>query len=150
MGELEPAQRVGGHHAHLVLIQRGRFNARVGERPVGRHQRELGRHVGLQPHAARQVCLRVEAVDLTGQTDRIPAGVEPGDLGYAATAATRGIPVLPHAESVGRGDAQPGHVHRRVHDAPGRRSTIALWNPPKPLPTERTVSIRASRAVSGT
>src|SRR5262249_31124925 len=78
--------------------------------------------------------------------------IEPRDSLDCAAPLQGRRPVRVQSESVGRGDTQTGHERPRVHREPrsGSRSTRALWKPPNPLPTDRTVCTGWSRAANGT
>ncbi len=94
-----------------------------------------------------------EPGDLTGEFRRVAGRVEAGEAADAAAAPEGGCPVLAGPEPGRRGDAESGHHDgRRTHTCflSGSVSTIALWNPPKPLPTVSTVSVSWSRASRGT
>ncbi len=162
--ELEPAGGIGGDHPDPVLRRPGRVQARVPQHLGGTGQRELCDAVGLGQQAAGQVLAGV-ACDLAGQPARVAGGVEAGDRADAAASLQQAPPELlgavpvgrPHVEAGHQGRAPPGSGcrgrgcgggHRRVPS--GRVSTMALWKPPKPLPTVRTASRRCSLAVTGT
>ncbi|GAB2678757.1 hypothetical protein GCM10027088_67700 [Nocardia goodfellowii] len=89
--------------------------------------------------------------DLTGQLRRIPPGLEPAHPSNSIGSGQGRRPKSLGSESVRGDDTEPGDHDRRAHSpAPGPASTIADWNPPNPLPTVSTTSVRHSRAVSGT
>lgn len=116
-----------------------------------------------------------EAGDLAGDAHRVTGGVEAGDGSDAAAAAQHRVPPGPRPQAVGRGDADAGDECLagslvtpltgslrgrcpRIRYGPlahaasfsrGRVSTVALWNPPKPLATLSTVLVRCSRANNG-
>src|SRR5204862_2564881 len=126
-----------------------RYGSCVGQRPVGRHQGEAGHVVGLWEQLVRQVVLRGESGDLTGESGRVRGGVKAGDAPDAVLAGAGGRPIVVQTEPVGGRHANTGDYHRGGHAAPlsGLVSTMALWNPPNPLPTVSTVPVCCSRAV---
>ena len=166
MGELEPAGGVRGDHSHAVVLQLGRHHGRIGQRLVGRGQREPGHPVGLRQQPARNAPLGVESGDLSGERAGIPGGVEALQWSDAAASGKGGRPVVLCVHSVRGHGAQPGddgavlqalrqpvgHLHCVCHAfTPSTRwSTMAVWNPPKPLPTLSTVFVTWSRALFGT
>ncbi|CAM5264819.1 hypothetical protein STENM327S_07693 [Streptomyces tendae] len=153
LAELEAAGRARGDHAHVEGGQLVGAYTRVGQRPVGGGEGEPGHPVGLRDEPARQVLLCGEPGDLAGEFRRVAGRVEAGEAADAAAAPECGCPVLARPEPGRRGDAESGHHDaRRSHTRflSGSVSTIALWNPPNPLPTVSTVSVSWSRASSGT
>ena len=147
--ELIPAGGGAGDHGHVELAQLTRLDPRVGKRPVGSSERHPRHVVGLQQQPLRQVLGRREPAYLAGQPHPVLGRVEASDRRYPERSAERLLPVLLDPESDGRGDAQAGDDggHRR---SPGRVSTMALWNPPNPLPTVSAVRTCCSLATSGT
>ncbi len=155
LSELEAAGGTRGDDPHLVLGQLPRSYRRVLERPVGGHECQLRHPVGLGQQSARQMPFGFEIMDLPGESGRVPLCVEPRDGADAAGSLAGRVPVAVRAQPVGGDHPQTGDGHfglARPHAVPrsGRVSTIALWKPPKPLPTESTASVRQSRAVRGT
>src|SRR5690606_30127301 len=155
LAELEAAAGAGGHHAHAELVGVPGVHPGVGQRVLGAHEGELGHAVGLRDEPAGQVLLDDEPLPLPGEAGRVALRIEARDAADAALPGADGPPVLPRAEPVGGHDADARHHGLRApwaHAAllSGRARTIALWKPPKPLPTVSTVSVRQSRAVTGT
>ena len=93
---------------------------------------------------------RGEVTHLTTEASRIAGRVETADRTDATTSCEGSGPVLFGAEPVRRDDTDPGDNGVPRHFARTRVSTMAVWKPPKPLPTLSTESIWCSRAVSGT
>ncbi len=165
LAELRAARGRGGHHGHLVLGQRGRVDARVPERLLGGGERQVRPVVRLgdQP-VGPYGGPRVEVRYLAGQAYGVTGHVEAGGPADRRGAGQGRRPVVLDAEArrgddayTGdhRGPGGPGAGHVSVLPAaaaavPGRVSSIAVWKPPKPLPTLSTTSIACSRAVSGT
>ena len=152
MAELETARGGRGDDTHAELVQLLWRHGGIGQRPSCCGQRELSGVVRLWDQPVGEVLLRHEAGDLTGKADRVLACVEPGDVADTRFPTQGGAPVVLGTQAVRRCHTEPGdngvggHRPRRS----GVASTIALWNPPNPLPTVRTTSDRCSLATSGT
>jgi hypothetical protein len=148
VAELGAADGAGGGDGEAVFgdIVR-RVESGVGQGHGGGGDGEMGHAVGLHDAELAQMVGGGEAVDLAGQAQREAVGVEAADGADAGPSGERRLPVGLRAEAVGGDDADAGD-----HGAGGAHlvSTIAHWKPPKPLATVSTVSVRCSRAVSGT
>ncbi len=93
---------------------------------------------------------RLESVDLTRNRGGVAGRIEGGNATHIQFTGKDALPVLVGADTAGRDHAETGD-HRTRHAATsGFASTMADWNPPKPLPTETTTSTGMSRAVLGT
>ncbi len=151
LAELDGAAGRRSDRAHAVLGHVPGVDAGVLQGPLRGGQGEAGHVVGLRHEPAGDVLLGDEPGHLAGQPGRVARGVEPGDRADARLARQCRLPVVLGAQTVGRGDAEAGHHGRRGHAMllSGRARTIALWKPPKPLPTLRTTSVCFSRAVNG-
>ncbi len=174
LAEVEAAEGVGSDHAGGVVGQLRGVGPGVVERLLGRGEREPGDAVGLRQQPAGDVVGVDESGHLPGQLRRITARVEAADRADARFAAQGGGPPGLGAQPVGGGDTDAGDdggrgagardggsgpggggggggdsgVHRSAFRF-GLVRIIALWNPPKPLPTVSTASVRWLRAVSG-
>src|SRR5262249_3938769 len=116
---------------------------------LGGDEREPSRPIGLRHEPAGEVLRRVEVPHQSGQPRGQAGGVESVQLADATATRQRRGPELLDADTVRCDYTQPGD-HAHVVTRFGLVSTIALWNPPKPLPTVSTVSVRCSRAATGT
>ncbi len=151
---LAEAEAAGGAGRDDAACQRGHgveVDAGVGDGPVGRGQGELGHAVGLRDQPAGQMVARLEPGHLARPPRGIAGGVERLDAPDAVLAAQRRRPVGVESDA-GGGDNPDARDHDRGHAArpSGRRSTMALWKPPKPLPTVSAADMSRSLACRGT
>ena len=149
--ELEATAGVGGDDTDPVAGALVDFDLGVGQRPVRGRERQPGHPVGLREQPAGHVFGIDEIRDLAGQPAAVALRIETLEVPDPVFPAQHRSPVLIHPETDGCRDPESGHdILHRVTTGRGSLMIIALWNPPKPLPTLSTDRSRASRASSGT
>ncbi len=159
LAELAAAGPGRGHHADGVRRVGGvGAQSRVFQGGVGGGQGVVGETVGLDEEGLLDERRRVEPPDLAGDAEGEVLAALPGYSVEDARALLDGLPVGVGVQAVGRDHAHAGDgglsgayattTHRFLPAGPVRRT--ADWNPPKPLPTESTLSSLRERAVRGT
>ncbi len=171
LAELVAARSGGEEDRGGVRVVVGRVVAGVVQRHLRGRQGHPAPAVRLHQQSLVDELGRDEAPDLARERRGVAGRVEAVDRPDLQLAPQQRAPVLLGADAAGgdhsessddqlpgghrgppsAGARRPAAAVRPVPPGPpGRVSTIADWNPPKPLPTERAAFTRCSLAVLGT